>query len=56
MEHELSLESEDEEISGHEEIGSKTPAELRAEKRKMKRFRSAHHSPSYTVPLLNHAG
>ncbi|KAL8663413.1 MAG: hypothetical protein Q9202_003932 [Teloschistes flavicans] len=48
-EHELSVESEDEEISGHEEIGSKTPAELRAEKRKMKRFRLTHNQTRFLM-------
>ncbi|KAL9584418.1 MAG: hypothetical protein Q9212_002136 [Teloschistes hypoglaucus] len=38
VEHELLLESGDEESFSHEEAGSKTAAEIRAEKRKMKRF------------------
>ncbi|KAL8630616.1 hypothetical protein Q9189_003706 [Teloschistes chrysophthalmus] len=38
VEHELLLESGDEESFSHEEASSKTAAEIRAEKRKMKRF------------------
>lgn len=56
MEHELLLESGDEESLSQEEAGSKTAAELRAEKRKMKRFRFARRSSSYMILLLNYLG
>lgn len=56
MEHELLLESGDEESFSHEEASSKTAAEIRAEKRKMKRFRSARRSSEYMILLLNYLG
>ncbi|KAI4107417.1 MAG: hypothetical protein L6R37_001648 [Teloschistes peruensis] len=49
VEHELLLESGDEESLSQEEAGSKTAAELRAEKRKMKRFRLTHNQTRFLM-------
>ncbi|KAI4200101.1 MAG: hypothetical protein LQ350_004140 [Teloschistes chrysophthalmus] len=49
VEHELLLESGDEESFSHEEASSKTAAEIRAEKRKMKRFRLTHNQTRFLM-------